>query len=506
MPLQVRRGPTADRLLITPVEGELILDTTENTLYVGDGSTPGGVAASTFSFEDAQDAAAALFTSGIHPNITFTYNDQANRIDTTLNLRNYSGVIEADAFQGSLFSDNSTLLVDGILGSINLDGTIRSDLIPVANEVYDIGSPTSKFKDLYLSGSSLFLGDAQVTAVGTAVNLPAGSTIDGVAIGTGNGNGEIIGDGVVQGSNYRINIIGDDSSIILNSSTASITAPGGITGPLRGAVIGEDSTVIIDPINNEIFGQFNGSLSGTLDTAGFPFVSDSNMFLAPQGFTQFGAVDAAINGNLVIRRVAYSGGLLDGLGGILFDHYHDDFRTDKLIAFHRSRGTRGTPLPLQADDQIAELTFIGNTNQAPFSGISSSIRVVVDSAPVLNITPSRIEFRCFSTSTDPDPRVMSLTPDKRLLVDRIESLRSSLTIVGDLNGSVFSDDSTRIIDGTDGSITAGSFVQFGSLTATERNALTAVNGMVIYNTTYNRFEGYQNGAWINLDDGTAAGV
>jgi hypothetical protein len=101
---------------------------------------------------------------------------------------------------------------------------------------------------------------------------------------------------------------------------------------------------------------------------------------------------------------------------------------------------------------------------------------------------------------------MSLTPDKRLLVDRIESLRSSLTIVGDLNGSVFSDDSTRIIDGTDGSIAAGSFVQFGSLTATERNALTAVNGMVIYNTTYNRFEGYQNSAWINLDDGTAAGV
>jgi hypothetical protein len=30
--------------------------------------------------------------------------------------------------------------------------------------------------------------------------------------------------------------------------------------------------------------------------------------------------------------------------------------------------------------------------------------------------------------------------------------------------------------------------------------------MVIYNTTNNRFEGRQNGAWINLDDGTAAGA
>jgi len=50
----------------------------------------------------------------------------------------------------------------------------------------------------------------------------------------------------------------------------------------------------------------------------------------------------------------------------------------------------------------------------------------------------------------------------------------------------------------------GGYTQFGSLTSTERNALTAANGMVIYNTTNNKFEGYQNGGWINLDDGLAA--
>lgn len=55
-----------------------------------------------------------------------------------------------------------------------------------------------------------------------------------------------------------------------------------------------------------------------------------------------------------------------------------------------------------------------------------------------------------------------------------------------------------------GEIVATGFVQFGSLTTTERNALTAANGMVIYNTTNNKFEGYQNGGWINLDDGLAA--
>jgi hypothetical protein len=55
-----------------------------------------------------------------------------------------------------------------------------------------------------------------------------------------------------------------------------------------------------------------------------------------------------------------------------------------------------------------------------------------------------------------------------------------------------------------GNIKASGFIQFGSLDTTARNALTAVNGMVIYNTTNNKFEGYQNGGWINLDDGTAA--
>jgi hypothetical protein len=49
-----------------------------------------------------------------------------------------------------------------------------------------------------------------------------------------------------------------------------------------------------------------------------------------------------------------------------------------------------------------------------------------------------------------------------------------------------------------GNIKSSGFVQFGSLTTTERNALTAANGMVIYNTTDNKFQGRENGAWVNL--------
>ena len=38
----------------------------------------------------------------------------------------------------------------------------------------------------------------------------------------------------------------------------------------------------------------------------------------------------------------------------------------------------------------------------------------------------------------------------------------------------------------------------GNMTTTQRNALTAANGMIIYNTSDNKFQGYENGAWVNL--------
>ena len=45
--------------------------------------------------------------------------------------------------------------------------------------------------------------------------------------------------------------------------------------------------------------------------------------------------------------------------------------------------------------------------------------------------------------------------------------------------------------------------QFGALTVptmttVTRDALTPVNGMIIYNTTDSKFQGYENNSWVNL--------
>ena len=44
----------------------------------------------------------------------------------------------------------------------------------------------------------------------------------------------------------------------------------------------------------------------------------------------------------------------------------------------------------------------------------------------------------------------------------------------------------------------GSTLRVANMTTTERNALTAANGMVIYNSTTNKMQAYENGSWADM--------
>ena len=69
--------------------------------------------------------------------------------------------------------------LDPIGGPVDFTN-LGSDLNPVTTEFYDLGSPAKKWKTLHVSASEgVYIGNAQITATGSAVNLPAGSTIDG---------------------------------------------------------------------------------------------------------------------------------------------------------------------------------------------------------------------------------------------------------------------------------------------------------------------------------------
>lgn len=64
--------------------------------------------------------------------------------------------------------------------------------------------------------------------------------------------------------------------------------------------------------------------------------------------------------------------------------------------------------------------------------------------------------------------------------------------------------STITFTAPDGVIVNSGPFRLPNLTSVQILELTPQNGDMIYNTTANRVQVYQNGAWINLDDGTAA--
>ena len=56
--------------------------------------------------------------------------------------------------------------------------TVKGNVLPSANITYDLGTSTQRWKDLWLSNSTIYLGNAQISANATAVTItnPAGGT------------------------------------------------------------------------------------------------------------------------------------------------------------------------------------------------------------------------------------------------------------------------------------------------------------------------------------------
>jgi len=79
----------------------------------------------------------------------------------------------------------------GATGATGATGTsanllaVVSNIVPAANVTYDLGISTLRWRDLYLSGDSFYLGGAVIKASNNAVVLPAGSLIGNAAIGSG---------------------------------------------------------------------------------------------------------------------------------------------------------------------------------------------------------------------------------------------------------------------------------------------------------------------------------
>ena len=185
MALRLRRGSNADRLLITPLEGELVYTTDSKLIYIGDGATVGGV---------------LVGIQALGSNLNLSGND----IVGTGNI-NITGTITASG---------DINLGDGVGGdTIGIQGNITSNLLPNVDSNYNIGSGSLRWNNIFSTGVDV---GGQINAETINSNIVADdSTISyNKASNTFNG----VFDGDLSGS-----VFADDSTLIVDSVSNAIT-------------------------------------------------------------------------------------------------------------------------------------------------------------------------------------------------------------------------------------------------------------------------------------------
>lgn len=146
-------------------DGNIFFDINDGTIRLSDGVTPGGAAIIT-----GGSGGASSFTQ-----LADTPNSFANNADGYLKVNSAGTALEfvqETQFSGD-YNDlqNTPELFD--------PSTINESLVPDQDELYDLGTADLKWRDLYLSGNTIFLGTAQIRNVEGTVELPGNAKING---------------------------------------------------------------------------------------------------------------------------------------------------------------------------------------------------------------------------------------------------------------------------------------------------------------------------------------
>jgi plastocyanin len=158
---------------------------------------------------------------------------------------------------------------------------LNASLLPTTDITYDLGSASYRWKDLYLSGSSIKLGSATITATGTAVNLPAGTTIGGSSVSgfstvEVSGQSNIVADSAgdtltfVAGPGIAITTsAGTDTVTITNTGSGGGAASGVSAGTAtRLAYYASTGSVVQDSGSNLTWSGTNLNVTGTITATG----------------------------------------------------------------------------------------------------------------------------------------------------------------------------------------------------------------------------------------------
>lgn len=183
------------------------------------------------TFQTAETRYIEVSVNDDYPETLYYYSASRPQLGNAISVTSVVDV--GSAGSGSAGSGGNTTPTTGADQELsNLGVTaINSSLIPAVDSSIDLGSAFNKWKDLYLSGNSLFLGSAVITATGNAINLPVGSTVGGQNIGSGSSTGTAFSTVRVLGQSDIVSA--DVGSIVNFAAGANISL---ITDPSTGTV------------------------------------------------------------------------------------------------------------------------------------------------------------------------------------------------------------------------------------------------------------------------------
>lgn len=295
MALRLRRGTNAERLLITPVEGELIYTTDTKLLYVGDGSTAGGTLVTgsgggggATSLEDLIDTDVV----GALDNQVLTWIASTSKWEPTT-IPGAGAIDLAD-------------LADVFLPSPEYEQVIYFD---------GLNWRAGNVQNLISYGSDLtinIVGEDSTRLVDVTNNTLTGDL-------TGNVTGDLF-------DPEGIAIVDHNLRLLVGNVN------GNVTGDLQGSVFGADSTMLVNGLDSVLTGPVDTSsvnVSGDVVIQGTGGITINTEQDAEDGFNLFSITSSK------------------------------ETEIGSAIVFTKSRGTLAAPTALQDGDEIMGINYIG---------------------------------------------------------------------------------------------------------------------------------------------------
>ena len=254
---------------------------------------------------------------------------------------------------------NVTISVAGTSNVVNVTGSnvfVTANIIPTANITYDLGTSTNRFRDLYLSGNTINLGNSNLSANGTQLILtnPLGgefivggngivnsADLTGYSIANGNSNVSIVANGniaissagnanilIVTGTGANINGTANiTGNVTLSGANVSLGAVGNlkITGGSNGYVLSTDGSGNLSWVTqggsnaNIIVDAFTGNGVQTVFTLSTTPTSEDFTIINIDGVSQLHSAYTVANANVTLSSAPVSGAAIEvmtfNLGG-----------------------------------------------------------------------------------------------------------------------------------------------------------------------------------------------